>query len=373
MHQVIIIGGGLAGLTSAIHLSKKGLDVLLFEKNEFPKHKVCGEYISNEVLPYLHYLDFDPFKHGAVNIERLTFSTASSKTLSAKLPLGGFGISRHCIDKALANKAMLNGVTIIQGVVTDIHFESDAFTITTNSSDTYEAKIVIGAFGKRSNMDVNLKRSFMKESAPYLAVKAHYQGNFPDDLVCLHNFEGGYCGLSKVESDRINVCYITDYKSFKRYKNIAEFEKYVISKNKHLKKAFSSMTPMFEKPLTISQISFSTKKNVDEHVIMCGDSAGLIHPLAGNGMSMAIRSAYMASDLIYQYFQGHIKSRENLEKQYSQMWKAEFQSRLATGHLIARLFKIGILTEAFVALTKLFPIIMPNIIKMTHGKPMNIR
>ncbi|MFQ3174733.1 MAG: flavin-dependent dehydrogenase, partial [Flavobacterium sp.] len=55
--SVIIIGGGLAGLTAAIHLSKIGVSVILIEKNEFPKHKVCGEYISNEVLPYFNWLD----------------------------------------------------------------------------------------------------------------------------------------------------------------------------------------------------------------------------------------------------------------------------------------------------------------------------
>ena len=49
--KIVIIGGGLAGLTAGIHLSKIGLSVQIFEKNDFPKHKVCGEYISNEVLP----------------------------------------------------------------------------------------------------------------------------------------------------------------------------------------------------------------------------------------------------------------------------------------------------------------------------------
>ncbi|WP_317045319.1 FAD-dependent oxidoreductase [Formosa algae] len=63
--DVIIVGGGLAGLSSAIHLSKGNLNVLVIEKNSYPKHKVCGEYISNEVLPYLNFLDIDVFKLGA--------------------------------------------------------------------------------------------------------------------------------------------------------------------------------------------------------------------------------------------------------------------------------------------------------------------
>ena len=90
--DIIIIGGGLAGLCNAIHLSKYGKDVLLIEKNNYPKHKVCGEYISNEVLPYLQFLDFNPFDFGAVKIENFQISTTNNKTINAKLPLGGFGI-----------------------------------------------------------------------------------------------------------------------------------------------------------------------------------------------------------------------------------------------------------------------------------------
>ena len=46
MVDVLIVGGGLAGLVNAIHLSKTGLKVIVLEKNDFPKHKVCGEYLS---------------------------------------------------------------------------------------------------------------------------------------------------------------------------------------------------------------------------------------------------------------------------------------------------------------------------------------
>lgn len=372
MPQVIIIGGGLAGLVSAIHLSKLRVDVLLIEKNTYPRHKVCGEYISNEVLPYFQYLGFDPFTFGAKRIDELTFSTTKGKKISTKLPLGGFGISRYCIDQELANKATSNGVKILQDSVNSIKFQDDKFFVSTNGKNQYEAELVIGAFGKRSNIDVNLDRSFMKESSPYLAVKAHYEGDLPDNLVCLHNFEGGYCGLSKVESDKINVCYITDYKSFKKYRNIDDFEAEVVSKNKYLKDAFLNMTSSFEKPLTISQISFATKNPVEEHIIMCGDSASMIHPLAGNGMGMAIRSAYIASDLIGKYFEGEIKSRKELEKRYTKNWKKEFKLRLTTGHLIARLFKVGFLTECLASLIQLFPNILPSIIKMTHGKTMKM-
>ena len=77
--NVIIIGGGLAGLTSAIHLSKLGHQVTLIDKNDFPKHKVCGEYISNEVLPYLDWLDVNPEKLHPTHISKIIFSSGNGK------------------------------------------------------------------------------------------------------------------------------------------------------------------------------------------------------------------------------------------------------------------------------------------------------
>ena len=61
-----------------------------------------------------------------------------------------------------------------------------------------------------------MNRNFIQKKSPYLGVKIHVKGNFPEDLVALHNFKGGYCGVSKVENDTINLCYITDFDSFKR-------------------------------------------------------------------------------------------------------------------------------------------------------------
>jgi flavin-dependent dehydrogenase len=92
---ILIVGGGLAGLTAAIHLSKIGLKVILIEKNEFPKHKVCGEYISNEVLSYLNWLDIDCEDLRPTHLTKFQFSFLDGKTLESDLPLGGFGVSRY--------------------------------------------------------------------------------------------------------------------------------------------------------------------------------------------------------------------------------------------------------------------------------------
>ncbi|WP_345740261.1 NAD(P)/FAD-dependent oxidoreductase [Olleya namhaensis] len=370
--DVIIIGGGLAGLSSAIHLSKNKHSVLVIEKNEYPKHKVCGEYISNEVLPYLNFLGVDVFKLGAKRIDKFELSTPKNKLVKANLPLGGFGISRYCLDNQLAKVALANQATITQDTVENVTFANDVFSVETKSNK-YTSKIVIGAYGKRANLDVKLNRNFIKNKSPFLAVKTHLKGDFPENLVALHNFEGGYCGISKVEDDSINVCYITNFEAFKKYKDIDEFQRKVLYKNTALKSVFENTTSVFETPLTISQISFETKNPIENHMLMCGDTAGMIHPLCGNGMSMAIRSAQMASLLIIQFFNGAIKDREGLEKQYLREWNTEFKSRLTTGQIVAKLFSYNKLAEVLIRMVKTIPSILPQIIKRTHGKTMTIK
>ena len=370
--DIIVIGGGLAGLCNAIHLSKLGKKVLLIEKNEYPKHKVCGEYISNEVLPYLDFLEVNPFDFGAVKINNFQLSTTKSNIISAKLPLGGFGISRYTLDLVLSEKAKENGVMILQDTVLDVTFLKDFFQVETKQNSIFTSKIAIGAFGKRSLLDVKMGRNFIQKKSPYLGVKIHVKGDFKEDLVALHNFKGGYCGVSKVENNAINLCYITNYATFKQYKNIEDFQEQVVFKNNYLKEIFHSSEALFEKPLSISQISFETKKPVENHILMCGDSAGMIHPLCGNGMSMAIQSAQLASKLILNYFNGEIETRKELEKQYIRQWNRKFSLRLKAGHFIAMLFRKDTIASVLLQILKKLPFLLPIIIKQTHGKPMKI-
>lgn len=371
--DVIVIGGGLAGLSSAIHLAKTNISVILIEKNSYPKHKVCGEYVSNEVLPYLNFLGFNPFEFGAKKISKFELTTHNNKKIGAHLPLGGFGMSRYTMDYQLFLLAKKQGVSIIQDSVVDVNCIENEFRVITKTNQTFKAKIAIGAFGKRSNLDVKLNRDFIKKKSPYLGVKLHVSGHFPEDKVALHNFSGGYCGVSKIENNHINLCYITNYETFKSHKNIETFQEKVVFKNEALKDLFNNSKSQFASPLTISQISFETKNPIENHMIMCGDSAGMIHPLCGNGMGMAIRSAYLASTLIIDYFQNKIKTRTELEQNYAKAWRKTFNMRLKVGHAIAYLFRQDCLAPKLLVLLRVFPFLVPQIIKMTHGKPIKVQ
>ena len=370
--DIVIIGGGLAGLVSAIHLSKAGLSVILFEKNEYPKHKVCGEYVSNEILPYLQQLGADPMKTGAKKINRFLLSTTRGKTMETKLTMGGFGVSRYTLDHFLFQHAVQNGCSVLLDSVSDVHFENDMFRVHTRNGNELAAGIVIGAFGKRSNMDVKMERTFIKDRSPFVAVKTYLAGDFPEDLVALHNFKGGYCGISKVENGNINACYITNYRSFQQYRNTEAFSQKVLCRNPHLKRIFENTVPVFEHPLTISQVSFSNKTTVENHILMCGDAAGMIHPLCGNGMAMAIHSAKIASELIISYFNKKLSSRRELEQAYTRAWNAAFKTRIQTGRILESFFgKDNTARMMMYGLTHI-PGVLPLIIKHTHGKPLQL-
>lgn len=367
-YDVIVIGGGLAGLSLALHLSLKNKKILVLEKQSFPRHKVCGEYVSNEALGYLQSLGVDPYAYGAKPITQFEITTRKNQRITAQLPLGGFGMSRYALDALLAERAQLCGAEVLIETVDRIVFDKDSFTVGTKEGHSFKATFAVGSFGKRSNLDKTLNRTFIQKKSPYLAVKTHVAGHFPDNKVALHNFEGGYCGVSRVENNNINLCYIANYKTFKKHKSLQEFEENVLTQNPHLHQIIQDSTPVFTEPLTISQISFDRKPLIENHLLMCGDAAAMIHPLCGNGMGMAISSACMLSKLLLDFFDGKIQNRNQLEKMYLTRWKQAFASRLRMGHLMASIFKRDWATSGLWRLVYAFPRLVPAIIKKTHGK-----
>ncbi len=369
-YDVIVVGGGLAGLTAAIDLSQKGHRVLVFEKRTYPHHKVCGEYVSNEIVPYLKKLGVSLEAADAVAISKLKLSTVHGKCMETELPLGGKGISRYAFDYLLYQRAVQVGADFQFQNVKAIEFEDSIFKVVTDTEQTYTSNLAVGAYGKRNGLDKSLHRDFASKKSSWLAVKAHYElEDFPEHLVALHNFQGGYAGLSKTETGAVNFCYLASYASFQQEKSVDSFNANVVSQNPFLRKFLKEATPIFAEPLTIAQISFHPKKAVENHILMCGDTAGLIHPLCGNGMAMAIHSAKIAAERIDNFLKKDNHMREELENDYQTQWNKHFRRRLWMGRRLQSLLLNPRMSAIALSAIVKQPRILQKIIESTHGKP----
>jgi flavin-dependent dehydrogenase len=184
----------------------------------------------------------------------------------------------------------------------------------------------------------------------------------------LHNFKKGYCGISKVEGDKYCLFYLTNADNLQNSGNyIQKMEKTILSANPHLKKIFEESEMVIAEPVIISQISFDKKNSVEDHVLMIGDAAGMITPLCGNGMSMALHASKIAAEQIENFLKGNI-SREVMERNYAANWNKFFAARLRMGRMLQRLFDTLWLTTLMIRLGRLFPSLIRGLIKRTHGE-----
>lgn len=373
--DVAIIGGGLAGLALAIQLADKGFAVTLLEKESYPYHKVCGEYISMESWPFLQALGVPLSDMQLPRINTLQLSAPNGKTFETRLPLGGFGISRYKLDHLLAHMAKKRGVALFENARADAVEEGEMFQIafTQNGvAHTLAAKMVCGAFGKRSNLDVKWKRPFISNVTAahnnYVGIKYHVKTDWPQHLIGLHNFKDGYCGISKIEEDRYCLCYLTTSKNLKHAGSITALQATVLSRNKKLQNIFENMEVVEGFPVSIAQVSFSKKAQVEKGLLMLGDAAGMITPLCGNGMSMALLSSKIAATLLTQYLNRELTLAQ-LQQQYAQQWQKQFGARLAAGRLLQRFFGREVLSNLFVQTFHAAPFLAKSIIKKTHGAP----
>jgi 2-polyprenyl-6-methoxyphenol hydroxylase-like FAD-dependent oxidoreductase len=200
-------------------------------------------------------------------------------------------------------------------------------------------------------------------------VKYHIRTDHPPDLIALHNFKDGYCGLSNIEGGKTNLCYLSHRHHLKHYGNLQAMEEAVLFKNPFLKSIFRNSEFLFEKPETINEISFETKSPVEQHILMTGDAAGMITPLCGNGMAMAIHSSKILSEQVIRFCNDPRYTREQLERDYTRSWKAIFEERLWAGRQIQRLFGSEWASNGVVNIARYGKPLALWLVKKTHGKP----
>ena len=369
--DILLIGGGLAGLAAALDLSGRGYRVALVERKQYPFHKVCGEYVSNEVLPYLRRLGADPAELGPAAISQFLVSSPGGRTLKATLDLGGFGVSRYVLDDFLYQRAMARGVTFyLKSTVTDVVFDAltDLHTVALADGRQLTARVVLGTYGKRTNLDRQLQRPFFTRRSPYLGVKYHLRlPGFPRDLIALHNFTDGYAGISAIEEDKLCFCYLTTRQNLRQHGTIPNMEQAVLARNPQLRDILTNAEVLYPQPEVINEVSFAPKQSVEQHVLMVGDAAGLITPLCGNGMAMALHGAALAAVAAHDFLQGYT-SRSAMEKAYAQAWQVHFGRRLRVGRAVQGMFGGPLLSELLVGGLRYWPGGVRALMRRTHGQ-----
>jgi flavin-dependent dehydrogenase len=366
-HEVLIVGGGLAGLVSALLLVQEGHVVTVVEKKVYPFHRVCGEYVSNEVLDFLKRNGMYPEGLELPNIDTFEFSDTRGSSVRLPLDLGGFGISRFVLDEWLYRLACQRGVHFLTGTsVTGLQFiaKEELFQVELADFRVLQVPYVLGAFGKRSKLDQVLARPFFYKRSPYIGVKYHVLAEGSPNTVALHNFQGGYCGFNAIEEGKFNLCYLGNRDQLRQYGSIEEMERAVLWKNPLLNRIFEESTFLWEKPEVITEINFERKKPVENHLLMLGDAAGLITPLCGNGMAMAMHSALLVTEALREG-----KTRQEVEQHYSRRWNSLFYQRLGVGRAIQGLFGSGRGSVVARNLIAHVPFVARTLLKNTHGKP----
>jgi flavin-dependent dehydrogenase len=327
MDDLVIVGGGLAGLTLAILCARKEMKVTVLEKSTYPRQKVCGEYISKESLPLLEHLGISVKALSLPEIDTFILTSHHGMQSSCHLNPGGIGISRFKLDHLLAETAKNEGVEIYENTrVTEIKFNKGIYQTETQTGKYFESRLCVGSYGRISG----LQSATSQDARYFVGVKYHTTEGPEKNKIEIHNFPGGYCGISAVEEDRYCLCYLAKAEMLKPFKgNIHEFEKEVLYKNKILKKRFESGQK--SERIVTSQLTFGVSEDELPYPLI-GDANGFIPPLTGNGMSLAFRGAC-------NLYQAIIKNNtiESIQKESKIYTSGYLKSRINKGKILQNL------------------------------------
>jgi flavin-dependent dehydrogenase len=369
-YDVIVIGAGLAGGAAACLLAEAGVRVLLLERHRYPHDKLCGEFLSPETEASFRRLGVweELLAAGATRLTTAHLTAPDGFVCDIALPGAAIGFSRWRLDPLLAERAASLGATVRDGcAATEISGSlATGFVVRTQAGEQLNARSVLGAWGKRATLDRHLQRPFFARRQPYLGLKAHFSGLHTSTRVEMHGFPGGYVGMCAVEGGAFNVCLLTTEASFAAAgREPARFWQWIGQQNAAVGAQLAGAEQV-SPVLAISQIAFGAKAPLERDIVMLGDSAELISPLAGNGMAIALRSAELAAPHVLAFLtDGDARA---LTHTYPAAWEREFRPRLRLGRLLQPLFLQPALLSVGLRLVRRFPALGAWLVRGTRGR-----
>lgn len=371
-YDAIVIGGGLAGCSAALQLSRRGHEVALLEKATYPRHKLCGEFLSPEAQSALRDLEVLEAVRaaGAQPVDRAQLTGPTGTTVEHALPGTALGLSRYRLDPLLFHRACAVGVdgrpgtkaTAVEGTL------EEGFAVEAGGQ-TLSGRLVLGAYGRRSVLDRSLDRPFLNETTGAVAFKAHYTGPpgaLPEGIE-VHAAPGGYCGVGPVEDNRANVCWIGRTETLQAAGGTPEAMLQALRRrNSALDDRLRPLSRVSERFEAVSQVSLTSKAQFVEDVCMIGDAAGMIAPLCGDGMAMALDSARLVAPLADRFL-AETRSPAAFRAGYRQEWRTTFGRRLRVGRWVHAAAFRPWATTALLRTCRLLPPFARWLIHSTRG------
>lgn len=355
MIDVAIAGGGIAGSALAAILARAGRKVAVFEKDQFPRDKLCGEFLSTEVRRELAGLGVEQavLAKKPAEIEKARFVAASGRAVEIDLGGTALGLSRRTLDALLFEHARASGASCETGVEVE--------HATRSSLNGIEAKLVVCAHGRRGRLDKKLDRAFTRERHPYAAIKRHYRATSDAlrGLVELHAFDGGYCGFCFIEDGIVNACALVETARA----DVRSIE----TASPSLAARFSELEAIEGTEQAVAEIPFSMKETSKEGVLFLGDAAGMIAPLAGDGQAMALASARILAALILAHPPEAPGAIAAIARAWDRAWRAEFARRMLIGRALQAILLRRVPAGAAIRVLDFVPALSSRLVKMTRG------
>ena len=329
--EVIIAGAGPAGSSAAIHLARNGIRVLLLEQKKFPRAKLCGEFISPECQKHFENLgvaEAMSASQPATITETVFYSSGGHHINVPSSWFGGpaaLGLSRAVMDNVLLRRAQNCGVTVLEGVsVTEPILHATQVCGVRVKENEYLAPLTIDATGRARILTRKLQTE-PKSKPKLIAFKAHLRNTRVAPNACeIYFYPDGYGGLSTVEGEISNLCFITSAEQVKRhYSNPEAVMREMVMKNRRAAYTLEQAQPASEW-LSASWERFGRRQPCPvKGLLTVGDSAAFIDPFTGSGMLMALENGELVAEVIIRH-----RDNESIGAEYTSQYLRKFDSRL---------------------------------------------
>lgn len=309
MKRVEIAGGGLAGLSLGIALRSRGVPVTITEVSDYPRHRVCGEFVNGVTAETLERLGVNDVFHDALRHEETRWWIAGEEVLAATLTKPALGLSRWLMDERLQHS-----------------FQNLGGQLLTKTRAKREA---------REGLVWTAGRILKKESS-WLGLKAHFRGVAVSDCLEMHLGEGGYVGVTPIH-EGINVCGLFKKRRLGGGNLILAYLKKcgLHELGERLQEGEMDQTSL----TGISGLALGDQGSEDDLLVL-GDAERMIPPFTGNGMSMAFESADCALTPLLDWSSGE-QDWAQTKKQISVALDDRFAKRIKLALILHRFLITG--------------------------------